>query len=1166
MSSSHEFKQLQSFLKDMFQFNEHDLDFGIYRITRLKRQFIENFIDGEGVDSLRAIVAQALGNVQNTQAKTSENWLAAFSGRFGQMGEPKWKAVKDDPKNQQAIDQLKKLFELSEEEKDQAEQHLQIWLEAKQLDSGSLEAKVYNHLLNFFELYYQNGDFGYNTRAASAFKVPYEADYDGSDTLFHWKHKDSYYIKTGNGFHSVRFEVDGGDHGKRWVEFRLTQGRDDDAQTGERNNNKNTQIKLYQFAGIQALEEADNTVWQVLFQLADSATPKAELYPQIWRDVFGETELTPYLHKKPGKNESAPGSSIFNDLKEDFDKAEGGQIKGMAQLRLKLDKYIDELAKRDEFADLGNNAAQRVEALVVDPIANALYQIDKNLNKFYVGNDADYFIHKDLLGFLNREKSRFIKQVIFSDLESLLNAGQDNTTALLAKAFNQVADKLISFLVAIENFQKGLFELKKKVVDTHYLISVGKIPAEFYPRLLDNPAQVDEWREIFNVAISAPEQLGDHPTLVVDTSYFVITDSETGIAHNPLQDDLLSHLAFDNLDEQTDGLLINSENWQALNLLQDKFRAQIKTIYIDPPYNTGGDGFLYKDSFKHSSWASMIHDRLQLAYPLLTKNGVLFASIDDKERTQLETQLKQVFGYKNRVEEIIWAQNSNKNKSPTYSTNHEYVEVFAKDIEVAKAEPQMFREPKPGYAEVMELIEKLNPRYPSIKETEDAVSRLYEEHRTEFREQLEEQGIEFDKNLDLWKGLYNYRYAEYRDSNGRYVDEEEALQKEARIWIWRESDASMPQVKQDSQKAIFRDPQDPAFRFYTPPHPDTGKPCPHPKRGWAWPYERTEGQTFCFVELDRDKRIVWGKDEKKIPQIKRYLHETETNVGKSVVLDYSDGEKDLTATTGKTRTFASPKPVSLIDRFVQQTANVGDWVLDFFAGSGTTGHAVIHSDQQRRFLLTEMGGYFDSILKPRIKRVMYSTHWKEGQASHPGIQRRITKVQSFEQYEDLLDNLQAIWDEASLPPPVPIKYLFRPEQQLLMATLDLSRPFANSIKIGKDRKIATIDLIETWCYLQGYWVKSRRLYRQSQDISGTVLDRDYLALETTHGTLVLLRNIALGEDDTLQIQAIVDLYQDEKGVNRIERLELNLDADLRKLGLPTFLIQADDFMRGAQWS
>jgi adenine-specific DNA-methyltransferase len=211
MSSSHEFKQLQSFLKDMFQFNEHDLDFGIYRITRLKRQFIENFIDGEGVDSLRAIVAQALGNVQNTQAKTSENWLAALSGRFGQMGEPKWKAVKDDPNNQQAIDQLKKLFELSEEDKDQAEQHLQIWLEFKQLDSGSLEAKVYNHLLNFFELYYQNGDFGYNTRAASAFKVPYEADYDGSDTLFHWKHKDSYYIKSGNGFHSVRFEVDGGD-------------------------------------------------------------------------------------------------------------------------------------------------------------------------------------------------------------------------------------------------------------------------------------------------------------------------------------------------------------------------------------------------------------------------------------------------------------------------------------------------------------------------------------------------------------------------------------------------------------------------------------------------------------------------------------------------------------------------------------------------------------------------------------------------------------------------------------------------------------------------------------------------------------------------------------------------------------------------------------------
>lgn len=86
-------------------------------------------------------------------------------------------------------------------------------------------------------MYFQNGDFGYNNRAASAFKVPYEADYDGSDTLFHWKHKDSYYIKTGNGFHTVRCEVGG-----KWLEFQL-RGGDEEARTDARNNVKENRIK-----------------------------------------------------------------------------------------------------------------------------------------------------------------------------------------------------------------------------------------------------------------------------------------------------------------------------------------------------------------------------------------------------------------------------------------------------------------------------------------------------------------------------------------------------------------------------------------------------------------------------------------------------------------------------------------------------------------------------------------------------------------------------------------------------------------------------------------------------------------------------------------------------------------------------------------------------------
>lgn len=554
----------------------------------------------------------------------------------------------------------------------------------------------------------------------------------------------------------------------------------------------------------------------------------------------------------------------------------------------------------------------------------------------------------------------------------------------------------------------------------------------------------------------------------------------------------------------------------------------------------------------------MIHDRLQLAYPLLTKNGVLFASIDDKERTQLETQLKQVFGVGNRVEELIWTQNSTKNQSPTYSNNHEYVEVFAKDLEKVKAEPMMFRETKPGYAEMMETVEQLNPNYPSIADIEKALADLFELHRKEFRDGLEEQGIEFDKNLDLWKGLYNYKNAEYRDINGRYVSVEKARNSEAKIWIWQSDNPAFPLGGGTANKAGVYDPTHEDYRFYRPLHPVTKKECPNPKTGWRFPRYPVVGLATSFQELEANHRIAWGADESNVPRVKRFIHETETNVGKSVIFDYTDGEKELTALLGRTRSFPNPKPTTLIERFAQQTTTTGEWIMDFFAGSGTTGHAVMRSDEQRRFLLTEMGVYFDSILKPRIKRVMYSTQWKNGAPMTSGLHRRVVKVQAFEQYEDLLDNLTPVWDDGTLPPQIPVKYLFRPDQNSLSASIDLSRPFSQTLRVGKTREEKTIDLMETWCYLQGYWVKSRRIYRE--------FDRTYLAVETTHGTLVVFRDIDDAEDDTVNLKAILAKYLDEQGVSLIQRLEVNHDADLRKLTIETILITAADFMRGAQWN
>lgn len=1141
MTADTPFSQFQQFLRDMFQFDHNELDFGLFKVLRLKRTYIEQFISGDGEQDLRRTVSRELQTIRAADDADERQWLANRCERLGPKPHKAWNHTLGNLQDHARHEALRKTIELAEEDDilPLTLERLNRWLQAQQHSAGHLEAQLYNYLLNFFELYYQNGDFGYNSRASSAFKVPYEADYNGADTLFHYKHKDCYYIKTANSFPEVRLDV----LGKKLV-FRLQAGGDGEATA--QNNNKDADIKLYKLIGVA--EQGGECV--ATFQLAKVGTPKAEMYPQVMQALTGSADMHRYLWQK-----STEGvKPIFKDLGRDHDKTEGGQVKGINQLRLSADAYLEALAKQDAFRALGKNADDRQQALAQDATAQALLTIDKALNRFYVGQDADYFIHKDLYGFLSREKDRFIKNVIFSNLEALLDLHADAATRVIARAFNAVASRLIEFLDATETFQKNLFTLKKKVIDTHWLISLGKIPPAYWPRLLAHAPLREYWLREFKQTVSATatlDELQALQTLVVDTSLF------PGEAGQALIDEILSAPAFDHLDEQTDGLLIHSENWQALNLLQEKFRERIQCIYIDPPYNTGGDGFLYKDSFRHSSWAAMMADRLALAKPLLGSHGVLFASIDDKERLSLERLLADTFGADNRVEELIWAQNSTKNQSPTYSNNHEYVEVFARDLEKVKAAPAMFRETKPGYLELVELLDELNKCYPSIPEIEVAVEKLFEEHRAAFKTELEEGGIEYDRALDPWKGTYPYSNAEYRDHDGQWMSEIEAAGRNAKIWLWQSADASMPKGGGTDNKVGVHTPGDPDYRFYRPNHPVTGKPCPHPKRGWGFP-ERPMGLSTSLEEMVAQQRIIWGETEKSVPRAKKFLHEVSTQVGKSVVTDYTDGEKELTAISGKQRSFPNPKPTTLIGRFIEQTTEPKDWVMDFFAGSGTSGHAVLALEQGRRFVLTEMGAYFDAVTKPRIARLMFSPHWKNGAPGAAHRRRHIVKVQRFEQYEDMVNSLDTAWDEKAMPPGVPLRYLFRPEQNAVRQSLNLRQPFANTLRAGPQGALHTVDLLETWALLQGYWVRSRKVLHQN--------GKRYAALETECGCLVLLRDMVEGEDDSEAVNTLAASYQSNEGTPRIQRLELNQWADLRKIQLPCTLITASDFDRGTSWS
>src|SRR5208283_4625027 len=307
----------------------------------------------------------------------------------------------------------------------------------------------------------------------------------------------------------------------------------------------------------------------------------------------------------------------------------------------------------------------------------------KNLATYAKRNTTDYFIHKDLSGFLTQELDFYIKNEMF-DLDDL---GTDKEVPMeqylnRVRVMKAISEKIIAFLAQIEDFQKKLFEKKKFVMRANYCMTLDRVHESFFPEIAKNAAQIAEWKALYGIGepggqatlsgktgnVIDEEYLKAHPYLVLDTKFFPPT----------FKDALLA--TFEDIDETTGGLMVKSENWHALNLLQERYREQVKCIYIDPPYNTGGDGFLYKDNYQHSSWISMISERLLLTINLMPFDAVHYISIDDGEHANLLQLEDSLFGPENFVTNIIWQKKyAPQNDAKWFSGNHDFITVFAKE-------------------------------------------------------------------------------------------------------------------------------------------------------------------------------------------------------------------------------------------------------------------------------------------------------------------------------------------------------------------------------------------------------------------------------------------------------------------------------------------------------
>ncbi|MCX9010166.1 MAG: site-specific DNA-methyltransferase [Candidatus Methanoperedens sp.] len=844
------------------------------------------------------------------------------------------------------------------------------------------KAEIFSHIYQFFSRYYDNGDFMSLRRYSQ--KEKYAIPYNGEEVVLHWANKDQYYIKTGECFKNYSFKM-----GEYTVEFRILEAE------GTINNNK-SENRFFVPSSSDSVYDPSKKLLTIFFEHRGLSKDEEKEYGT--KDVQ---------------------DAIITKMKD----AIPSQVQDSG-LKAALNKIVD----------------KETEKTV----------LEKHLRAYTQRNTTDYFIHKDLKGFLTRELDFYIKNEVFhlDDLGTENEAGAAQYMSRVS-VIKSICLKIIDFLAQIEDFQKMLFEKKKFVVRTDYCMTIDNVPPELYPEILKNKDQLNEWKILYGAGEEKQssitsfrsksideEYLKEHPYLVLDTKFF---DRE-------FKDRLLASPSFDDLDEAVGGLMIKSENWQALNLMQEKYREKVKCIYIDPPYNTSASEILYKNNYKHSSWLSLTTDRIAKSISFLKNEGIIEIAIDDFEGSKFQNSLDAILGFENRLGNIVIVHNpGGRHDDKFIATAHEYCFFYGKNVEYSS---------------------------------------------TNFLP-LEDEDIKTFKFND---GIGDYRNREFRRSGNNSTREARPkmfyplLIKESTISLITEDeyhkiyDKTTNMFNDSFLESLRSKYEKSGYEFILPVDP----------RGilrvWRWtPETLLERVEDVFADKNGESYIIKVKDRldnkpglkpKSVWYKPKYTAALGTNLLKGIF-----GQEGL---------FSYPKSINTVIDCLRIGSINSSTILDFFAGSGTTAHAVLNlnkeeDDGYRKYILIEMGDYFDTVMKPRIQKVMYSDNWKDGSPqSNEGISH-IFKYQYLEQYEDTLSNVE-FKDAGSYQRTLSemngyfLRYMLdfetRDSSPCRFNVEKLTKPFDYTLRIthGNELKDEKIDLVETFNYLLGIHVRQIRTF------------------------------------------------------------------------------------------
>ena len=429
----------------------------------------------------------------------------------------------------------------------------------------------------------------------------------------------------------------------------------------------------------------------------------------------------------------------------------------------------------------------------------------------------------------------------------------------------------------------------------------------------------------------------------------------------------------------------------------------------------------------------MFENRLAVGKTFLNNNGLFASHMDEHEHLELEYLIKLHFS-EGDLGKLIWDKRNPKGFVKGLAAQHEYVHFAARNIESLSLE-NAFSRNKENAERMLEKAAKLFKKFRNSESAE-----------IEYKEWLKEQ-------KELTGGEKTYKHI---DKNGD---------------IYRPVSMAAPDK--------------PETRSHRPLiHPITGKPCPTPTKGWRFPDSSMD-------ELLKNGKILFGKDETTQPQNKYLLKENLTEQVSSI---YYMGGSDDEYFKNVHLSFPNPKPVKAASYFLQAMARPkNSLILDYFAGSGTTAHAVINLNREdggkRKYILVEQAEYFNTVLKPRVQKVIYSKEWKDGKPQADGDGNfhgvpQIVKVLKLESYEDTLNNLQLkkldllahTLNEQTAQDYLLHYMLDMESRDSLLSTDDFRKPFDYRLNIATDSAGAytpqVIDLVETFNYLLGLRVAS----------------------------------------------------------------------------------------------